>query len=84
MDWSQLPSLNALKAFAVLAETRNYSRAGEMLNVTHAAVIQQVKALENHFGIELAMRSGRGVTFTSAGEELARDLETGFSGKGGA
>ena len=71
--------LNALKAFSVLAETRNYSRAGHALNVTHAAVIQQVKALENHFGVALAMRAGRGVTFTQEGERLARELEAGFS-----
>ena len=78
MDWTDLPSLNALKAFSVLAETRNYSRAGHALNVTHAAVIQQVKALENHFGVALAMRAGRGVTFTQEGERLARELEAGF------
>jgi len=28
MDWSELPSLNALRAFAAVAETGSYSRPG--------------------------------------------------------
>ena len=41
MDWSNLPSLNSLRAFAAVAETVSYSKAGALLNVTHAAVSQQ-------------------------------------------
>ncbi len=78
MDWLNLPSLNALKAFAVLAEARSYTRAGEALNVTHAAVMQQVRALENHLSVELVSRSGRGVALTAEGEKLAGDLLAGF------
>jgi LysR family glycine cleavage system transcriptional activator len=58
MDWTALPSLNALKAFAALAETGSYTRAGAALNVSHAAVIQQVKALEERLGVSLAVRAG--------------------------
>ena len=79
MDWATLPSLNALKAFSVLAENGSYSRAGSELNVTHAAIMQQVKALENRFGVALAIRSGRGVAITEEGEALARELEAGFA-----
>jgi LysR family glycine cleavage system transcriptional activator len=46
MDWSDFPSLNSLKAFSAVAELGSYSRAGTALNVTHAAVSQQIKALE--------------------------------------
>ncbi|MCP4980356.1 MAG: LysR family transcriptional regulator [Gammaproteobacteria bacterium] len=79
MNWRDLPSLNALKALAVLAETGSYSRAGEMLNVTHAAVMQQVKALEEHFGLQLVTRSGRNITLTEDGRMLALELEAGFN-----
>ncbi len=79
MDWSELPSLNSLRAFAVVAETGSYSRAGTVLNVSHAAVNQQVKALEARLGMTLAVRKGRGITLTTEGTTLARDLAAGFA-----
>jgi LysR family glycine cleavage system transcriptional activator len=79
MDWTELPSLNALKAFSALAEAGNYTQAGNALNVTHAAVMQQVKVLENRFDVQLVTRSGRGVALTEDGEALARELEAGFA-----
>jgi LysR family glycine cleavage system transcriptional activator len=78
MDWRSMPSLNALRAFSALAETGSYTKAGEALNVTHAAVMQQIKALEAFFGVQLATRSGRGVALTDDGRLLARDLDAGF------
>ena len=79
MDWSGLPPLSALRAFAVLAETKSYSRAGQALNVTHGAVIQQVRALEERLGVSLAVREGRGVRLTQEGVALAQDLALGFA-----
>jgi LysR family glycine cleavage system transcriptional activator len=78
MDWSSIPSLNALKAFSAVAEAGSYSGAGTMLNVTHAAVMQQVKSLEGYFRLQLVTRSGRGVVLTEEGALLGRGLETGF------
>ena len=78
MDWLSLPSLNALKAFSALAEAGSYTGAGAALNVTHAAVMQQVKSLEDHLGLRLVNRSGRGVALTEDGVQLAHALETGF------
>ena len=79
MGWSDLPSLNSLRAFAAVAETGSYSRAGAALNVSHAAVSQQVKALEARLGATLVIREGRGITLTAEGAALARDLATGFA-----
>jgi LysR family glycine cleavage system transcriptional activator len=78
MNWLKLPPLHALRAFSALAEQRSYVRAGQELNVTHAAVIQQVKALEAHVGHKLVTRSGRGVELTPEGRALADDLAAGF------
>ena len=78
MLWSTLPPLNSLRAFAALAETGSYSRAGALLNVTHAAVGQQVRALEDKLGVSLVVREGRGVRLTAEGLALARDLDAGF------
>ncbi len=79
MDWSQLPSLTSLRAFAALADGKSYTRAATALNVSHAAVSQQVKALEERLGISLVTRAGRGIALTMEGELLARDLEIGFA-----
>ncbi len=79
MDWSGFPSLNALRAFAAVAETGSYSQAGAALSVSHAAVSQQVKALETRLGVTLTVRKGRGITLTTEGRALARDLAAGFA-----
>ena len=78
MNWATLPPLSALRAFAVLAETQSYSQAGEALNVTHGAVIQQVRALEERLGVTLVVREGRGVKLTQEGLSLAHHVMLGF------
>lgn len=78
MDWRSLPSLNSLRSFAAVAETQSLSAAGRELNVTHAAISQQVKALEKHLGLQLVTREGRGVALTPEGEVLFDGLQRGF------
>lgn len=80
VDWHTLPSLNALRAFAALAETGSFTAAGDALNVSHAAVSQQVRGLEDRLGTRLVRREGRGVRLTADGERLAASLETAFLG----
>lgn len=79
MNWSDLPSLSSLRAFAAVADRGSYTRAAAALNVSHAAVSQQVKALEERLGIPLVAREGRGIALTEEGEILARDLASGFA-----
>lgn len=77
-DWRSIPSLTALRAFAATAELRSFSQAARVLNVTHAAVAQQVRALEEQLGRPLVQREGRGVSLTVDGEQLAEALGEGF------
>ncbi|MBP9048242.1 MAG: LysR family transcriptional regulator [Tabrizicola sp.] len=77
-DWRNIPSLTALRAFAATAELRSFSQAARVLNVTHAAVAQQVRALEDQLGRPLVQREGRGVSLTADGEQLAEALVDGF------
>ena len=84
MDWRNLPSLNALRAFAALSEHGSYSKAGAALNVTHSAVVQQIRALETHVGAALVNRQGRRIVLTEDGRQLARDLSAGFRQIGAA
>lgn len=79
MNWLELPSLNSLRAFSAVVETRSYTLAAERLNVTHAAVSQQVKSLENRLGVSLVERAGRNIRLTETGEQLGLDLNTGFA-----
>jgi LysR family glycine cleavage system transcriptional activator len=78
-DWRSLPSMTALRAFAATAELRSFSQAARVLNVTHAAVAQQVRALEDQLGRPLVQREGRGVSLTTDGEQLAEALGEGFA-----
>lgn len=78
IDWRSIPPLTSLRAFAATAEARSFSQAARVLNVTHAAVAQQVRALEEHLGRPLVQREGRGVSLTADGEQLAEALGEGF------
>ena len=74
-----LPPLAALRAFEAAARLRSLTAAASELNVTHAAIAQQVRKLEAWFGTPLLYRSGRGVAPTQEGLELASGLSDGFS-----
>lgn len=78
VEWSRMPPLSALRAFQAVAEAGGYSSASRVLNVTHAAVAQQVRALETHLGVALVQRAGRGLVLTAEGADLARALAEGF------
>lgn len=84
MDWLKMPPLPALRAFAAFAETGNVSDAGGRLNVSHAAISQQLRALERHLGVALLDRSGRALELTRAGQRLAYAVELGFGAIGAA
>jgi LysR family glycine cleavage system transcriptional activator len=74
----RLPSPTALRAFEAAARAGGFSAAGRELNVTHAAVAQQVRALEAHLGLSLLYREGRGLKLTDEGARLAAALSESF------
>lgn len=78
MDWTKLPPLTALRAFAAFAQAGSTQSAGAQLNVSHAAISQQMKALEEHIGVALLDRSGRALALTAEGRRLADALVLGF------
>jgi len=80
IDWLHFPPLTALRAFDATARSGGFSPAARILNVTHAAVSQQVRALEAHLGVPLVLRAGRKLTLTDEGEILAAALTDGFAG----
>ncbi|MBL3874999.1 LysR family transcriptional regulator, partial [Pseudomonas syringae pv. theae] len=65
-----LPPLNALRAFESTARFGSVSQAAEQLSVTHGAVSRQLKVLEEHLGVSLFSKDGRGLKLTDAGIRL--------------
>jgi DNA-binding transcriptional LysR family regulator len=59
-----------LRAFVAVAETSGMTAAAHVLNLTQAAVSQQIKRLEETFGCPLFERQRKGLQLTSAGERL--------------
>lgn len=79
-SWRKMPPLTALRAFEATARLTGFSSAARELNVTHAAVAQQVRALETHLGLSLVQREGRALGLTPEGRVLAAALLDGFRG----
>jgi len=67
----RLPPLKSLHAFRYAAQSLSFKNAAEQLNVSQAAISQQIKTLEQSLGIELFERHTRQVVLTSEGEYLS-------------
>lgn len=78
IPWLTLPPLSALRAFSVFAETGSVTAAGRRLNVSHAAISQQIRALEARLSVPLVDRTPRGLVLTADGRRLAAALDAGF------
>ncbi|ATM94039.1 transcriptional activator protein [Yersinia frederiksenii] len=70
--------LNSLRAFEAAARQLSFTKAAIELNVTHAAISQQVKALEQHLNCRLFIRISRGLVLTTEGENLLPILNDSF------
>lgn len=79
MNWREMPPLAALRAFHAFVETGNVTAAGDMIGVSHAAISQQLRALEAHVGVALLDRTGRAMRLTPDGELLAQGCTEGFA-----
>src|SRR5438093_5862474 len=75
---ARLP-LNTLTAFRTVGELQNLRTAAEVLHLTHSAVSQQIRRLEEELGFELFERRGRRVVLNPAGEALLRSVQTALS-----
>lgn len=59
-----------LKVFRIVAQHLNFSRAAEELSLSQPAVTQQIKTLEEEYGVPLFDRSGGRIALTPAGKAL--------------
>ena len=56
-----------LRTFCEIADTLNFTKASERLNLTQSAVSHQIRALEGELKVKLFVRGKRGVKLTDAG-----------------
>src|SRR6478609_4475536 len=68
--------LNTLTAFRAVAELENLRAAAEALHLTHSAVSQQIRGLEEQLGFALFDRRGRRVVLNAAGQALLRSVQS--------
>lgn len=62
--------LDGMTTFVAVAETKGFRAAGERLGVSHSAVSQTLRRLEERIGVPLVRRTTRSVNLTEAGERL--------------
>ena len=74
----QLPPVNAIRVFETAARLGNFTRTGEALGMTQAAVSYQIKLLEDRLGFSLFERKARHVELTARGERLASGTSEAF------
>ena len=59
-----------LKIFADLVETKSFSKAAKLNNLTQSAVSQQARAMERHFKVLLIDRSQKQIQLTREGQRV--------------
>ncbi len=59
-----------IRVFRAVAQHLNFSRAAEELLLTQPAITQQIKALEDEFGVPLFDRGGGHIALTAGGKAL--------------
>ncbi len=78
INWSKIPSLSTLRAFEAVGRFQNQSEAAASLNVTQAAISQQLRTLEDTLDEKLFQRQGKGIVLTQTGRKLHAALQSGF------
>jgi LysR family glycine cleavage system transcriptional activator len=79
-----LPPLETLRVFEVACRLGSYSAAARELRVTHSAVSQRIRQLEEDLGLTLFERQGNRMVPTSSGLRLQAGVKGAFSELGAA
>src|SRR5258706_2669517 len=74
-----LPPLETFRFFDAAARHLNFTRAAEEMHVTHGAVSQRIKRLEQHLGTPLFRRSAGRMLLTDEGSRLLERVRAAFS-----
>lgn len=74
----RLPPLTSLRSFEAAGRHLSFTAAAEELGVTLSAVGHQVRQLEEHLGLALFHRTGRGLVLSAEGQLLLPGIQRGF------
>ncbi|WP_199103298.1 LysR substrate-binding domain-containing protein [Aquitalea sp. ASV11] len=74
-----LPPLSALRSFEALARLGSVTQAASELHVTHSAISQKIRQLEEMLGVVLFVREGRGLRLTEDGRLYALQVRIGLT-----
>jgi LysR family glycine cleavage system transcriptional activator len=76
---ARLPPLETLRVFEVACRHGSYSEAARELHVTHSAVSQRIRQLEEELGLTLLERRGNRMVPTSSGLRLQAGVKSALS-----
>jgi DNA-binding transcriptional LysR family regulator len=68
--------LRQLNYFIAVAEERHLGRAAQQLHLSQPPLTRQIHALEDELGVQLFIRTARGMVLTQAGETLLKDARS--------
>lgn len=63
-------NINYFKEFVILADTKNYLEAAEILYISQSSLSKHIKSMETELGVTLFDRTSRSVELTKIGEML--------------
>ncbi|WP_420339267.1 LysR family transcriptional regulator [Roseibium sp.] len=75
---TSLPPLSAVRAFDAVSRHLSFTKAGDELGMTQAAVSYQIKLLEEKLGFSLFERKPRKIELTPRGQQLADGVTDAF------
>ncbi|WP_343547068.1 LysR family transcriptional regulator [Ralstonia sp.] len=76
--YKRYPSIQSMHAFLQAARTGSFTKAAQQLDLTHSAISQQIRSLEEFIGQPLFVREAGGIVLTDAGQLFASMLTDGF------
>lgn len=68
-------SLMKMKQLVAVAKTGSFSRAAKELHISQPALSRNIADIESHYGIEIFLRHGHGVSPTTAGNQVIDQAE---------
>jgi len=68
-------NLKQLESFVAVVEAKSFTRAAKIMFITQPAISFQIKALEEHLGIQLLNRTDQEVSLTEGGGILYREAK---------
>jgi len=78
LSMKYLPPLKSLQFFLVAGQSKNFKQAAEQLNVTQAAVSQQIRLLEENLHAKLFDRTNKQTMLTEKGRKLLPFMQRAF------